>query len=458
MLTTAFRTLRSRIAGLLIAANLPVIAIAVWIGVHQSDLADIADRDRLVQAASLVAARAAGFRADGGELPTASRDAIFRDRSSRAEIAAAIVSPDGKMLTRDEEVAPLGLDWLPAGGLPRSADEEDGRILKGRGRDGRAYRYAAVSVKNGHGALAVAASPYDLLTRSRTQWLLLALGLPALMIFLCVGLVLFGIERFVLRHIRALGASAAASDGRRLSDSTAALDGAPREIRELGDALGAMSERVEERSSALTSAIDARDRLLRELHHRVKNNFQMIASLLALQRQEAPETLSSILRPPEDRVRAMAAAYKASYASGEIGHVDVAELIRDVASQARQTTGPRRFEVSAQLPKDAGEIDLDRAVSLALLVMELLGAAAAASDKSTVTAEKTDDGRLGVTIAGPAAGWLPETGLSQRLIGAYADQLGTAIEELDGGAIRIAAPLASEQPKIGMKPKAAAVG
>lgn len=456
MALLVFKTLRSRIALLLIAASLPVIALAVWIGVHQSDIADLADRDRLVQAAALVAARAAGLQTDGSELPASLRDSIFRDRSSRSEIAAAILTQDGRLLASDDEVAPLGRTWLPAEGLPRLVTANDPRILKGRGQDGRAYRYAVVPLKTASG-FAVTASPFDLLARAKTQWLLLALVLPALMILLCVGLALFGIERFVLRHIRALGAAAAASDGGRLAAAPAALSGAPDEILELGDALDAMSRRVEERSLELTSAIDARDRLLRELHHRVKNNFQMIASLLALQRQEAPETLTAILRPPEDRVRAMAAAYKASYASGDIGHVEVAELVRDVANQARQAIAGRRFEVSAQLPKDAGEVDLDRAVSLALLIMELLGAAASATDKATVTADQSEDGRLTLTISGPPAGWLPEGGLSQRLIHAYADQLGTAIEQQECGAIRIAAPLAIEQPTIGMKTKAASV-
>lgn len=456
MALTVFKTLRSRIAILLIAANLPVIALAVWIGVNQSGVADLADRDRLIQAASLIAARASGYQLDGEGLGGAFQESVFKDRSSRSEIAAAIVGPDGKVKARDDEAAPFGRNWLPKNGLPSVSLKWDDRIMTARGVDGRAYRYAVAPIKTSQ-SLAIVASPFDLLNRAKTQWLLLALVLPALMILLCVGLVLFGIERFVLRWIRALGAAAGGADGAAVGVSSKALAGAPDELAELGDALDAMSKRVEERSQALTSAVEDRDRLLRELHHRVKNNFQMIASLLALQRQEAPETLSSILRAPEDRVRAMASAYKASYAGGEIGHVEVAELVRDVAVQARHSTGARVFEVSADFPKDAGEVDLDRAVSLALLIMELLSAAASASEKAVVTGVATPDGKLALTISGPPSGWLPETGLSQRLIRAYADQLGTGLEEQDGGAIRILAPLASEKPNIGMKPRAAAV-
>lgn len=451
MVLPVFKTLRSRIALLLVAANLPVIALAVAIGFNQSAMSDVADRDRLVQAAALVGARASGMAADGLDGPE--RDAVFKDRSSRSGIAAAVVRPDGTVVAQDREVAPFGQQWLPKEGLPTVSVREDGRILKARAADGRAYRYALSPVK-GSDLLAIVASPFDLLNRSRTQWLMLALVLPALMILLCVGLVLFGIERFVLLWIRAIRTAAAGSDGAALSASSGALKGAPFELVELGDALESMSNRVEERSKALSAAVEDRDKLLRELHHRVKNNFQMIASLLALQRNEAPETLGSILRPPEDRVRAMAAAYKVSYASGEIGHVEVAELVRDVASQARQAGGARSFEVSAHFDKDAGEIDLDRAVSLALLVMELLTAAASVAARATITGSSCPDGRLALLIAGPLPGWLPEAGLSHRLIRAYADQLGTAIEERDDGSVRIVAPLASEKPTIGMTSRA----
>ncbi len=452
-----FKTLRSRIALLLIAANLPVILFAISIGKQEFALADLFDRDRLVEAAELVAARAESFQIGPDGLGGGAGESVFRDRGSRAEIAVALVGEDGKPVALDPGAASYGDGWLPAEGLPKTPLPEDPRLFKGRGADGRAYRYAVANIRNSQ-AKVVAAAPFDLLGHSQTQWLFLALGLPALMVLLCIGLVLFGIERFVLRWIRVLRAKAASYDGGGTLDANhGALEGAPQELVELGDALAAMSRRIEDRSTALTAAVDERDRLLRELHHRVKNNFQMIASLLALQRQEAPETLSAVLRAPEDRVRAMAAAYKVSYASGEISHVGVAELIRDVAAQARHSGGGRSFEVSAHFPEEVFEVDLDRAVSLALLLTELLGAAATAGQSATVTASASPDGRLALTIADPPPGWLPQAGLSFRLIRAYADQLSTKIEELDGGAVRVAVALASDKPSIGLRPRPQAV-
>ncbi|MFD1704178.1 histidine kinase dimerization/phosphoacceptor domain -containing protein [Methylopila henanensis] len=447
------KTLRANIALLLIAANLPVIALAVWIGVRDFRAADLSDRDRLVQAAELVAARATAFPVEREPLSQQARRVIFQDRGSRAMISVAILDGEGRVIAEDAQ-SPLGGRWLPAGALPDKRLPSDERILKGRGADGRAYRYAIAPIE-GAAARVVAATPFDFMGRSQTQWLLLALGLPALMSLLCVGLVLFGIERFVLRWIRALRVTAEAYQGGRLDVKATKLDGAPAELARLGDALDAMSARVDERSNALQAAVADRDTLLRELHHRVKNNFQMIASLLALQRQEAPQSLSAVLRAPEDRVRAMAAAYKASYASGEIGHVDVATLVRDVALQARDVGTERSFDVSVAVANDIGEIDLDRAVSVALLSMELLTAAGAAGSTASVSVSPCEDGRMMLRIAADAPGWLPATGLPMRLIRAYADQLSSAIEDDGAGVVAFAFAPASDKPSIGMKPRQA---
>lgn len=442
-----FKTLRRRIAFLLIAANLPVIIFAIVIGRQELAVADQYEHDRLVQAAELISARAAGALKDAATVPE-QRAALFANLGASPELHAALVGADGHVIVADDGAS--STTWLSAGGPPTIPTEDDPRVMKARGPDGRAYHYVVADIW-GRPDRVVVASPFHSIGRSEEQWMFLALGLPALMVLLCVGLVLFGLERFLLRWIRLLRAIAASYDGGRIDARTASLKGAPQELAELADALEAMARRVDERSTALEAALEGRDRLLRELHHRVKNNFQMIASLLALQRQEAPETLSAVLRAPEDRVRAMAAAYKVSYASGEIGHVGVAALVRDVAMQARQTSGGRTFDVSAHFPEEEFEIDLDFAVSLALLLTELLSAASVASPTAMITAEPWPDGKIALTITGPQAGWIPETGLSQRLIHAYSDQLSTGLEEREGGAIRLIVLLAKEKPAIGMK-------
>lgn len=444
-----FKTLRRRIALLLIAANLPVIVFAIAIGKQEFSLADRFDRDRLVQTAALVAARAALSQQAAKPIDNALADAPYEG------VATAIVRADGAPVAqnRNDLVDATGA-WLPQTGLPEKQIPDDARITKSRSSDGTAYRYAVAPIE-GSDLKAVAGARFDFFGHTQTQWLFFALALPALMVLSCVGLVLFGIERFVLRWIRALRAMAASTDGIGLLPNAVPIEGAPQELAELGEALEGMSRRVQERSAALETALDGRDRLLRELHHRVKNNFQMIASLLALQRQEAPATLSAVLRAPEDRVRAMAAAYKVSYASGEIGHVGVADLIRDVALQARQTTGGRTFEVSAHFPEEDFEIGLDFAVSLALLVTELLNAAAGASEKASVTAAALPEGKVSLTIASAAHDWLPTSGLGHRLIRAYADQLSTGLDESEAGSVRLVIQLAQDKPFFGMRSGAA---
>jgi two-component sensor histidine kinase len=195
-----------------------------------------------------------------------------------------------------------------------------------------------------------------------------------------------------------------------------------------------MAQRIDDRSHALEHAVAGKTLLLRELHHRVKNNFQMIASLLALQRRELPTRLRMLLRIPEDRVLAMASAYKASYASGEIGLVSLPELMRDIAGQLRQSFGLAAPIIQLSASTDEIALDLDRAVPLGLLVTEIMTAALDRADSAVtpiqIRVSREGDSRILVEIASrQLAETVPTMGLASRLIAAYQTQLGAQVDE-----------------------------
>jgi two-component sensor histidine kinase len=178
----------------------------------------------------------------------------------------------------------------------------------------------------------------------------------------------------------------------------------------------------------------------------VKNNFQMIASLLALQRRELPTRLRTLLRVPEDRVLAMAAAYKASYATGEIGHVSALDLLRDVTAQLRQS-----FGLDAPLIQTAAEdepvwLDLDQAVPLGLLVSEILTSTLDRADGAAhpiqVSVLKPDPRTVHVEITSRRiADAIPSTGLAARLVAAYRAQLNAAVSCPEDDRVVIAMPI-----------------
>jgi two-component sensor histidine kinase len=286
-----------------------------------------------------------------------------------------------------------------------------------------------------------------------TDWMrfLSALGAPLLMLMLGILAVFSGVDHLVLRWIarfRQVTSSYARGD---YTPRIAGLDRAASEISGLGNDINHMAERIQERSTALEEALEGKNGLLRELHHRVKNNFQMIASLLALQRRELPSRLRTLLRVPEDRVLAMAAAYKASYATGEIGNVSALDLLRDITAQLRQS-----FGIAAPLVRVSSEdepvwLDLDQAVPLGLLVSEILTAALdridAVNSPITIAIRRPEFGIVHVEInSEKIADAVPSTGLAARLVAAYRTQVNATLSTPSDDLVLIAMPIQGETP------------
>jgi len=194
-----------------------------------------------------------------------------------------------------------------------------------------------------------------------------------------------------------------------------------------------MAARVQDRSAELERAVREKTRLLRELHHRVKNNFQVIASLLALQKRSLGREQKALLRYPEDRVQALATAYRLSYASGEIGRVDLGELIEQNVTYMRQSVD--LSPTLLLLDKDVGQVDvdLDTAIPLSLLMAELLAGftdAAKLSGRPVRLVIRRDEERnLLLVLTGPPPDGVPEAAaLSSRLANAFVQQLGGKLE------------------------------
>lgn len=207
-------------------------------------------------------------------------------------------------------------------------------------------------------------------------WLSLTKALlPPLLLLAVVFIVLrFGIERFLLRYIRHIYATFRKYGSGDTSARVGLLKSAPAEINILGITFDMMADRIDHRTNDLEASLAEQQRLTRELHHRIKNTLQMIASLLAMQRRDAesPEE-HAVLRVALERVLSISAAYRVSYASNEGTDVAVEGLVREVVETLREPARISRNAVRI-FADDATEtmIDLDRAIPLAFILAELL--------------------------------------------------------------------------------------
>jgi PAS domain S-box-containing protein len=138
---------------------------------------------------------------------------------------------------------------------------------------------------------------------------------------------------------------------------------------------------------ALKGSLEEKETLLKEIHHRVKNNLQMVSSLLTLQMDQMPDERSrELLADSVRRVRSMALIHQHLYGSVSLERIDLASYATNLAETLRMTLAPSarlRFTASGD---EHIEVAVDRAMPVCLILNELLTNAlkygVAASDRS----------------------------------------------------------------------------
>jgi two-component sensor histidine kinase len=122
----------------------------------------------------------------------------------------------------------------------------------------------------------------------------------------------------------------------------------------------------------LRAALDEKEVLLREVHHRVKNNLAAIIDLLELQREGAtdPPTASQ-LAEVRDRIKSMALVHEMLYQSGHLSQVDFQDYLQALARYLRDSLDPHGT-IRLQVTAPAISMNLDTAMPCGLIVNELV--------------------------------------------------------------------------------------
>ncbi len=115
-------------------------------------------------------------------------------------------------------------------------------------------------------------------------------------------------------------------------------------------------------------AEEQKEVLLRELHHRVKNNLQMVSSLLQLQESSSTSQERTILKESRDRVRILALVHESLYQSADLSGVDMSNYLKRVCRGLSESTVP-----PYQIQVDVNALmDSSVAVPCGLIVNELV--------------------------------------------------------------------------------------
>ena len=306
------------------------------------------------------------------------------------------------------------VDALATLGRPNGFVPEYGAVLTtGRGRnlelraiasEGPLQRRETMDADLGVDGLKLSMS---MLGTPITSPLIIAAVLLVLMWMAAAGIGWFVVDRLLIRPLRRLRTIVSNYQPGEVID-TSRLQGIPaQEIRDLGETFREISRTVQLHEADLAEGLVRQTKLTREVHHRVKNNLQVIASLINFHARgakgvEASEAYAAIQR----RVDALAVVHRHHYAEMEDNRgLELRSVIGELASNIRATAPDRTAGIGITLEVEPFLVSQDVAVAVAFLITEIVELALSVNPAAQVRiAVKTGEepGRAVLRVVSPA--------------------------------------------------------
>ncbi|MGH7773414.1 MAG: sensor histidine kinase, partial [Candidatus Binatia bacterium] len=123
----------------------------------------------------------------------------------------------------------------------------------------------------------------------------------------------------------------------------------------------------------IKTSLKEKEVLLKEVHHRVKNNLQVISSMLNLQARHVKDQKAlEMFRESQDRVRSVALIHEKLYQTKELSRIDFTEYIRNLGTNLVRTYGVNPDSIRLQIHTDGVYLSVDTAISCGLIINELV--------------------------------------------------------------------------------------
>lgn len=339
--------------------------------------------------------------------------------------------------------------------------------LQTTARDGQPYAYAIATLPGGLRLLIGHASGSEQ-RRARTV-LLDRLGELGLLLLCGLAAIAVGANIAVVEPLKRLNHAVGRWRGGGPFDP-GRLAGVPREVRELSLSFAQATQALTDREKQLRGALAQQDLLMQEIHHRVKNNLQVIASLLNLQasRIRQPQARAEF-QSARDRIRALATVHRHLYTHAELHTINMRSFLKELCGQLFQALGEQTGD-RIHLEIEAPELQLssDQAVPLALIVTETVSNAVkyafpagrsgrisvqltADGDDATLTIQ--DDG-IGIPSGRAETESGARDGIGIQLVRGFARQLGASLTVTESNGTRYAVALKLRRERDEPKPAA----
>lgn len=137
--------------------------------------------------------------------------------------------------------------------------------------------------------------------------------------------------------------------------------------------LTARKEKIEEQNAQIQQALDEKNVLIREVHHRVKNNLQVISSLLSLQADTDMDGKAlAAIQESRDRVKSISILHQLLYQNNNVDVINIRKYIDQLVTFLRSVHQPPNIEIHFNIQMEELQLDVDTAVPLGVILNELV--------------------------------------------------------------------------------------
>ena len=348
------------------------------------------------------------------------------DQTAPQDTQVGLIDGDGHFLsrTKTEAFTALPREWAP-NALARGAYLYYAHDAQG------SPRVFTITPLLGHDLFAVLSAP----SPSPFSWarlnLLSSVLFPLIAFLATLAAVWVAADRVIVRWLHYVERVAAIYAKGRFTVRLLQAERAPPEVRELAETLDAMAEMIVARDASLHDSLAQKDALLREIHHRVKNNLQVITSLLSLQQRSLSDpSAREAMSDTRQRITAMALIYRALYQGPDLRRVELKGFLEELIAQLIVADQDATGSIRTELDADDLVIHPDKLAPLALFAVEAIsnaqkhafhGRGGTLRVKFHVNGE---DAELEISDDGHGAGPAREaSGVGRTLMAAFARQL-----------------------------------
>lgn len=371
-------------------------------------------------------------------VPLQTLDRTFQEKLGDRPIDLVTVNVDGEILSTSG-VRETARERLPKGYSIAELIAHSPRWIEAENAAGQRRLYSIVPVLTDGFYVVGSWDPEVLHVGQRTgplNHLILTPALfPIMMWLVSLILIYMALDRQVVRHLRLIGMQMRQFARSRKLPVAPPPGHMPQELEVIEDQFIQVAEKLLQDEAELVDAMHDKDVLLKELHHRVKNNLQLITSIISMQvRNTRNPTTIAALRTVKRRVTSMATVHQTLYQASDLGQVQANDLLRDVIRPLTDLA-----PTDAPVPQITMDLDTvvlypDQAVPLALLTVEAvtnalkyLGPDAEGRRWVTVSFRMQGESEVCLTVANSTSQTLEVeeegTGLGSQLIRGFARQL-----------------------------------